>query len=153
MSVCLYRADEESAGAPSTNVKLRYNGEIVWDSPAITKSTCVVDVSYFPFDWQQCNLTFGSWTYNGNQVCSSRSGRWMTERHILGLFWWLNSTATAALKRVFVPVHTQTSFSNISIIHSMQSPWILVLIIFNYFYQQYKSCYCILKCLCNVVNY
>ena len=72
--VCLYRADEESAGAPSTNVKLRYNGEIVWDSPAITKSTCVVDVSYFPFDWQQCNLTFGSWTYNGNQVGSSRSG-------------------------------------------------------------------------------
>lgn len=68
-SVCLCRADEESSGPSNTNVKLRYNGELVWDSPAITKSTCVVDVSYFPFDWQQCNLTFGSWTYNGNQVC------------------------------------------------------------------------------------
>lgn len=67
-AVCASRADEESAGPSNTNVKLRYNGEIVWDSPAITKSTCVVDVSYFPFDWQQCNLTFGSWTYNGNQV-------------------------------------------------------------------------------------
>uniref|UniRef100_A0A665WHJ2 Neuronal acetylcholine receptor subunit alpha-9-I-like n=1 Tax=Echeneis naucrates TaxID=173247 RepID=A0A665WHJ2_ECHNA len=67
--IVLYnKADEESSGPSSTNVKLRYNGEIIWDSPAITKSTCVVDVSYFPFDWQQCNLTFGSWTYNGNQV-------------------------------------------------------------------------------------
>ncbi|XP_008315139.1 neuronal acetylcholine receptor subunit alpha-9-I isoform X2 [Cynoglossus semilaevis] len=67
--IVLYnKADEESSGSSSTNVKLRYNGEIIWDSPAITKSTCVVDVSYFPFDWQQCNLTFGSWTYNGNQV-------------------------------------------------------------------------------------
>uniref|UniRef100_A0A4W6BU00 Cholinergic receptor nicotinic alpha 9 subunit n=1 Tax=Lates calcarifer TaxID=8187 RepID=A0A4W6BU00_LATCA len=67
--IVLYnKADEEESGPPSTNVKLRYNGEIVWDSPAITKSSCVVDVSYFPFDWQQCNLTFGSWTYNGNQV-------------------------------------------------------------------------------------
>ncbi|XP_068178323.1 neuronal acetylcholine receptor subunit alpha-9-I [Antennarius striatus] len=67
--IVLYnKADEESAGTSSTNVKLRYNGEIIWDSPAITKSTCVVDVAYFPFDWQQCNLTFGSWTYNGNQV-------------------------------------------------------------------------------------
>ncbi|KAM3623872.1 uncharacterized protein V6R79_016519 [Siganus canaliculatus] len=67
--IVLYnKADEESGGESTTNVKLRYNGEIVWDSPAITKSTCVVDVSYFPFDWQQCNLTFGSWTYNGNQV-------------------------------------------------------------------------------------
>lgn len=66
---CPRRADEESSGPSNTNVKLRYNGEIIWDSPAITKSSCVVDVSYFPFDWQQCNLTFGSWTYNGNQVC------------------------------------------------------------------------------------
>ncbi|XP_069027258.1 putative methyltransferase NSUN7 isoform X2 [Embiotoca jacksoni] len=51
-----------------TNVRLWYNGEITWDAPAITKSSCVVDVSYFPFDSQECNLTFGSWTYNGNQV-------------------------------------------------------------------------------------
>ncbi|CAL8333953.1 unnamed protein product [Lota lota] len=67
--IVLYnKADEESSGQADTNVVLRYNGEITWDSPAITKSSCVVDVSYFPFDWQQCNLTFGSWTYNGNQV-------------------------------------------------------------------------------------
>lgn len=68
VSVCVYRADDESSGSAATNVVLRYNGEITWDSPAITKSSCVVDVSFFPFDWQQCNLTFGSWTYNGNQV-------------------------------------------------------------------------------------
>ncbi|KAM6972620.1 neuronal acetylcholine receptor subunit alpha-9-I [Aplochiton taeniatus] len=67
--IVLYnKADEESSGPADTNVVLRYDGEITWDSPAITKSSCVVDVSYFPFDWQQCNLTFGSWTYNGNQV-------------------------------------------------------------------------------------
>uniref|UniRef100_A0A8C3F8C4 Uncharacterized protein n=1 Tax=Chrysemys picta bellii TaxID=8478 RepID=A0A8C3F8C4_CHRPI len=41
---------------------------VMWDSPAITKSSCKVDVSYFPFDGQQCRLTFGSWTYNGNQI-------------------------------------------------------------------------------------
>lgn len=62
------RADDDFSGPMDTNVKLRYNGEITWDAPAITKSSCVVDVSYFPFDSQECNLTFGSWTYNGNQV-------------------------------------------------------------------------------------
>ncbi|XDV37828.1 hypothetical protein PO909_007367 [Leuciscus waleckii] len=62
------KADDDSSGPVDTNVVLRYNGEITWDAPAITKSSCVVDVSYFPFDSQQCNLTFGSWTYNGNQV-------------------------------------------------------------------------------------
>lgn len=62
------RADDDFSGPMDTNVRLRYNGEITWDAPAITKSSCVVDVSYFPFDSQECNLTFGSWTYNGNQV-------------------------------------------------------------------------------------
>lgn len=64
----LSRADDESSEPVNTNVVLRYDGLIIWDSPAITKSSCVVDVTYFPFDSQQCNLTFGSWTYNGNQV-------------------------------------------------------------------------------------
>ncbi|XP_070768986.1 neuronal acetylcholine receptor subunit alpha-9-II [Enoplosus armatus] len=62
------KADDDFSGPMDTNVRLRYNGEITWDAPAITKSSCVVDVSYFPFDSQECNLTFGSWTYNGNQV-------------------------------------------------------------------------------------
>lgn len=68
---CSSRADDDFSGPMDTNVKLRYNGEITWDAPAITKSSCVVDVSYFPFDSQECNLTFGSWTYNGNQVRST----------------------------------------------------------------------------------
>ncbi|XP_072526382.1 neuronal acetylcholine receptor subunit alpha-9 [Salminus brasiliensis] len=74
--IVLYNnADEEdSSGPPDTNVVLRYTGEITWDAPAITKSSCVVDVSYFPFDSQQCNLTFGSWTYNGNQVDITMGG-------------------------------------------------------------------------------
>uniref|UniRef100_A0A8C6U1E9 Cholinergic receptor nicotinic alpha 9 subunit n=1 Tax=Neogobius melanostomus TaxID=47308 RepID=A0A8C6U1E9_9GOBI len=62
------KADDDFSGPMDTNVRLRYDGEITWDAPAITKSSCVVDVAYFPFDSQQCNLTFGSWTYNGNQV-------------------------------------------------------------------------------------
>ncbi|KAM4709872.1 neuronal acetylcholine receptor subunit alpha-9 [Discoglossus pictus] len=67
--IVLYnKADDQFSEPVNTNVVLRYDGKITWDSPAITKSSCVVDVSYFPFDNQQCNLTFGSWTYNGNQV-------------------------------------------------------------------------------------
>ncbi|KAL0974088.1 hypothetical protein UPYG_G00215240 [Umbra pygmaea] len=62
------KADDDFSGPMDTNVVLRYNGEITWDAPAITQSSCDVDVSYFPFDSQECNLTFGSWTYNGNQV-------------------------------------------------------------------------------------
>ncbi|XP_064267317.1 neuronal acetylcholine receptor subunit alpha-10 isoform X1 [Passer domesticus] len=61
-------ADERFGGSMETNVVLRSDGHVTWDSPAITKSSCKVDVSYFPFDGQQCRLTFGSWTHNGNQI-------------------------------------------------------------------------------------
>ncbi|XP_030333458.1 neuronal acetylcholine receptor subunit alpha-10 [Strigops habroptila] len=67
--IILYNnADDHFGGSMETNVVLRSDGHIMWDSPAITKSSCKVDVSYFPFDGQRCRLTFGSWTYNGNQI-------------------------------------------------------------------------------------
>ncbi|NWX94774.1 ACH10 protein, partial [Nothoprocta pentlandii] len=67
--IVLYnKADEQLSGPTDTNVVLRSDGRIVWDTPAITKSSCKVDVSFFPFDGQRCHLTFGSWTYDGNQV-------------------------------------------------------------------------------------
>ncbi|KAH0628432.1 hypothetical protein JD844_009582 [Phrynosoma platyrhinos] len=31
----------------------------------ILKSTCYIDVRWFPFDVQKCDLKFGSWTHNG----------------------------------------------------------------------------------------
>ncbi|XP_063289120.1 neuronal acetylcholine receptor subunit alpha-10 [Pelobates fuscus] len=67
--IVLYNnADDQFTGSMETNVVIRFDGQIMWDSPAITKSSCKVDVSFFPFDGQQCRLTFGSWTYNGNQI-------------------------------------------------------------------------------------
>ncbi|CAH2226046.1 neuronal acetylcholine receptor subunit alpha-10 [Pelobates cultripes] len=67
--IVLYNnADDQFTGSMETNVVIRFDGQIMWDSPAITKSSCKVDVSFFPFDAQQCRLTFGSWTYNGNQI-------------------------------------------------------------------------------------
>ncbi|KAK6485909.1 neuronal acetylcholine receptor subunit alpha-10 [Huso huso] len=67
--IVLYNnADDQFTGSMETNVVIRHDGQIMWDSPAITKSSCKVDVSFFPFDSQQCRMTFGSWTYNGNQI-------------------------------------------------------------------------------------
>ncbi|KAI4875680.1 hypothetical protein NFI96_025854, partial [Prochilodus magdalenae] len=67
--IVLYNnADDQFSSSMETNVVIRYDGQITWDQPAITKSSCKVDVSFFPFDAQQCRLTFGSWTHNGNQM-------------------------------------------------------------------------------------
>ncbi|CAH1788434.1 unnamed protein product [Owenia fusiformis] len=52
----------------STNVMVDNHGNVTWLSMVIFKSSCAVDVRYFPFDEQKCKLVFASWTYDGYQV-------------------------------------------------------------------------------------
>ncbi len=48
----------------STNVQ--------WIPPSIYKSSCTIDVRYFPFDEQTCEMRFGSWTFDAQQVVLKR---------------------------------------------------------------------------------
>ena len=41
---------------------------INWIPPAIYQSSCTIDVRYFPFDEQSCQMRFGSWTFDAQQV-------------------------------------------------------------------------------------
>ena len=51
-----------------TKASLNYTGEVVWKPPAIYKSSCKINVEWFPFDEQSCDMKFGSWTYDGYQL-------------------------------------------------------------------------------------
>jgi nicotinic acetylcholine receptor len=61
-------ADEGFDGTYHTNVVVRHNGSCLYVPPGIFKSTCKIDITWFPFDDQHCDMKFGSWTYDGNQV-------------------------------------------------------------------------------------
>lgn len=61
-------ADGEYVVTTLTKAILHYTGRVIWTPPAIFKSSCEIDVRYFPFDQQTCFMKFGSWTYDGNQV-------------------------------------------------------------------------------------
>ncbi|XP_068711233.1 neuronal acetylcholine receptor subunit alpha-7-like isoform X3 [Montipora foliosa] len=51
-----------------TRVILSSDGTNTWYAPTILRSRCAIDIKYFPFDDQKCDLHFGSWTYDGLRV-------------------------------------------------------------------------------------
>ncbi len=63
-----FSADGKYEVTLMTKASLNYTGEIVWKPPAIYKSSCKINVEWFPFDEQSCDMKFGSWTYDGYQV-------------------------------------------------------------------------------------
>ncbi|XP_046544567.1 neuronal acetylcholine receptor subunit alpha-10-like [Haliotis rubra] len=62
-------ADDGSTGFMSgTFVQIHNDGSVTWPVPVKLKSSCKVDITYFPFDDQKCILRFGSWIYSGSWV-------------------------------------------------------------------------------------
>uniref|UniRef100_A0A0R3S1N5 Acetylcholine receptor subunit alpha-type unc-63 n=1 Tax=Elaeophora elaphi TaxID=1147741 RepID=A0A0R3S1N5_9BILA len=67
--VVLYNnADGNYQVSIMTKAKLSPNGTVEWSPPAIYKSMCQIEVEWFPFDVQTCEMKFGSWTYGGLEV-------------------------------------------------------------------------------------
>uniref|UniRef100_A0A8D0L6M6 Acetylcholine receptor subunit alpha n=1 Tax=Sphenodon punctatus TaxID=8508 RepID=A0A8D0L6M6_SPHPU len=61
-------ADGEFAVTHMTKAHLFSNGKVKWVPPAIYKSSCSIDVTFFPFDQQNCKMKFGSWTYDKAKI-------------------------------------------------------------------------------------
>ncbi|XP_056451589.1 acetylcholine receptor subunit epsilon isoform X2 [Gadus chalcogrammus] len=50
------------------NVLISSNGWMYWLPPAIYRSTCAIEITFFPFDYQNCTLVFRSQTYTANEL-------------------------------------------------------------------------------------
>ncbi len=64
----LYSADDYTRGYMNSKAMVSFDGNVFWPPPTKFRSTCPVDVTYFPFDDQTCIMKLGSWTYDGFQV-------------------------------------------------------------------------------------
>ncbi|XP_003505206.1 neuronal acetylcholine receptor subunit alpha-2 [Cricetulus griseus] len=67
--IVLYNnADGEFAVTHMTKAHVFFTGTVHWVPPAIYKSSCSIDVTFFPFDQQNCKMKFGSWTYDKAKI-------------------------------------------------------------------------------------
>lgn len=64
----LHSADGHYEVTLMTKATVYNTGLVIWQPPAVYKSSCSIDVEYFPYDVQTCVLKLGSWTYDGFKV-------------------------------------------------------------------------------------
>ncbi|XP_074660971.1 neuronal acetylcholine receptor subunit alpha-9-like [Tubulanus polymorphus] len=65
-------ASEEYLPYMNTNAIIESNGRVLWMFPLVVKIYCSLNVRYFPFDEQKCDIKFISWTYSGYEVNITR---------------------------------------------------------------------------------
>ncbi|XP_023579214.1 acetylcholine receptor subunit beta isoform X2 [Octodon degus] len=50
------------------NVVVSSDGSVRWQPPGVYRSSCSIQVTYFPFDWQNCTMVFSSYSYDSSEV-------------------------------------------------------------------------------------
>lgn len=67
--IVLYNSAESlNQGYMKSLAMIEANGSVFWPPIVRMRSSCKMDITYFPFDDQICKLKLGSWAYDGFQV-------------------------------------------------------------------------------------
>lgn len=69
--ITLYEGISEFGSLPGMKdyrASIFSDGTVQYNFPSTVTTACAIDVTYFPFDLQNCKLAFGSWIYSGKHL-------------------------------------------------------------------------------------
>lgn len=71
-----------------TRIKLHYSGLNEWFIPVVSTSSCIFDISDFPYDRQTCQLLFTSWTHDRNEIQIVANNQPIITKHYINSSQW-----------------------------------------------------------------
>ncbi|CAD5117699.1 DgyrCDS6450 [Dimorphilus gyrociliatus] len=61
-------ADDNVQDFEKIRVLIAHNGLVHWEPGGVFSTTCDIDISYFPFDTQECPIEIGAWAYTSSRM-------------------------------------------------------------------------------------
>ncbi|KAF7639105.1 hypothetical protein Mgra_00001338 [Meloidogyne graminicola] len=82
-------ADENFDARFDVNFVVNNDGSILYSPPAIIKSSCRIDITWFPFDEQLCLLKFGPWTHQRYALDLCIDGQNLAKEHSIDISYYI----------------------------------------------------------------
>ncbi|CAH1790539.1 unnamed protein product, partial [Owenia fusiformis] len=91
-------------------VRVFYNGTVSIKRVMHLETSCTLDVTFYPYDFQTCNITIGSWNWNVNELLFSNNGMSVDE-YELSMLWILVGTWNQSMIRLIMNETESDGFS------------------------------------------
>ena len=62
------RANEIYGDYSKFRALINHTGLVHWEPGGVFNTTCRIDITYFPFDDQHCDIKFGAWSYHTHKM-------------------------------------------------------------------------------------
>ncbi|XP_060588584.1 neuronal acetylcholine receptor subunit alpha-5-like [Ruditapes philippinarum] len=109
-------------------MRLLSSGKIIWNPGNVLKLVCSVDVTYFPFDTQDCYVTISGWAYTNEEVLFYTTESMINKDFLSQNSQWIISSATVENRSAVVAPSFPPSL-NIRISLKRRSDFFVVYII------------------------
>ena len=84
------------------SIRLYYTGKIEWSFGGQILLRCSLDMSYFPFDKQTCDVQVENWAYNGNEVSLRNASPTIDVSHYASNAIWSMDSTEASHQDLYV---------------------------------------------------
>ncbi|KAK2145502.1 hypothetical protein LSH36_677g02004 [Paralvinella palmiformis] len=95
-------------------VLLNHDGMLHWEPGGIFRTTCDIDITYFPFDMQHCPLLIGAYSYYSNKMnITNGSSHMITHDFRLNGEWHVYGTTAAWAITILDPCCMQDGYAHV----------------------------------------